>query len=75
MRIQNTHIFIFSILDYDCSDLPSIYEKFERGCRGAVYEDGSPSHDICSGSENTWYEKCCKWENERCRPIAPSDSK
>ena len=75
MRIQTTHICIFLKIDYDCSNLPVNYEKFDRGCRGAVLSSGSPSGDYCTNGYYPWYKKCCKWENKRCRPIAPSDGK
>ena len=73
----------------DCNHLPeSVPDSwglqqsgFDRGCRGAVDSSGNPGQGYCEGTEyvgdyhTPWYEKCCKWKNERCLPKTQDDGK
>lgn len=50
--------------------------KHPRGCPGAVYIDGNPSHDYCNGQNGqmttamdlSWWNKCCKFSGGKCIP-------
>ena len=43
---------------------------FEKGCDGAVWQDGKPSEHYCLGKNaegkyqprNSWYVDCCRWK-------------
>ena len=42
---------------------------FNKGCRGAVNLNGSPSKDYCKNDDRyPWFQNCCKWVNDDCVP-------
>merc|ERR1711865_1013161 len=44
--------------------------KHPRGCPGAVYSGGNPSHGYCNGQNGQfpWWNKCCKFSGGKCIP-------
>ena len=54
----------------NCDVLPPSMsgESFPKGCAGAVNSKGIFSKDYCGGSNDTWWQYCCKWENDVCFP-------
>ena len=59
-------------LETNCSDLPVSMNghRFQEGCPGAVWFDGSPSKTYCQndGEQFPWWETCCSWNGEQCVP-------
>merc|ERR1711865_1237220 len=55
-----------------CQDLPISMSggKHPRGCPGAVYSGGNPSHGYCNGQNGQfpWWNKCCKFSGGKCIP-------
>ena len=63
-------------LETNCLELPISMNghRFQEGCPGAVWFDGSPSKKYCQndGGQFPWWEACCSWNGEQCVPKGES---
>ena len=80
--LENCRLFLLED-EPDCTKLPTSLNgpEWQKGCPGAVYSgSGAPAQEYCENYSATkssttyWYEKCCKWTNNRCLP-KPDDGK
>ena len=43
---------------------------YQKGCAGAVWQDGTPSEEYCKGANGKypWWSRCCYWQpiEKRC---------
>ena len=75
INVVHCHILItLLILGYDCNILPASRNggDFDKGCPGAVFVNGNPSHAYCTNTASDghfpWWEGCCEWKEGKCVP-------